>query len=84
MHDIFSPFNETDPRAREYLKNLCEGAHGRFVEMVKNNRGNKLRDDPSTFSGDVFTGPEALERGLIDEVGSMVDVLERRHPGAKL
>lgn len=52
--------------------------------MVKKNRGNKLKDDPSSFSGDVFTGQEAFERGLVDEVGSMVKVLQVRHPGATL
>ena len=45
------------------------------MDYVKKHRGNKLKDDPSTFSGDVFSGPEGFERGLIDEVGSMVEVL---------
>lgn len=70
-----SPYEEISDSNQEYLKNLCEGAHGKFVEFVKAKRGNKIKSDPSTFSGDVFTGPEALQRGLIDEVGSMVQVL---------
>ena len=52
--------------------------------MVKQERGNKLKADDLTFSGEVFTGEEALNRGLIDELGTMVQVLESRHPGAKL
>ncbi len=79
-----SPYEDLDPTAQEYLRKLCEGAHGKFVDFVKQNRGNKVKNDPSTFSGDVFTGQEALQRGLVDEVGSMVQVLESRHPGAKL
>jgi ClpP class serine protease len=51
---------------------------------VKRKRGNKLKGDESTFSGDVWTGEEALQRGLVDEVGSLVEVLAARHPGAKL
>ena len=66
------------------MKRLCEGSHTKFVDYVKKQRGNKIKDDPSTFSGDVFTGQEAIDRGLIDEVGSMIQVLENRHPGAKL
>lgn len=84
MHDVFSPFEDLSPEAEKYLKNLCEGAHSKFVDMVKQNRGNKLKADPSTFTGDVFTGQDALDRGLIDEVGSMVKVLQERHPGASL
>ena len=84
MHDAMSPYEDLDPKVQEYLKKLCEGAHGKFISYVKQQRGNKVKDDPSTFSGDIFTGQEAKERGLIDEVGSMVDILEQRHPGAKL
>ena len=84
LHEIFNPFEETHEQDREYLKKLCEGSHEKFVNYVKKQRGNKIKDDPSTFSGDVFTGREGLERGLVDEVGTMVEVLESRHPGAKL
>jgi ClpP class serine protease len=38
------------------LKKLCEQAHGRFVKDVKRQRGNKIKDDPTTFSGEVFVG----------------------------
>lgn len=79
-----SPYEDLDPTSQGYLKKLCESAQLKFVDFVKKNRGNKIKDDPTTFSGDVFTGQEALQRGLIDEVGSMIKVLETRHPGAKL
>jgi len=29
-------------------------------------------------------GEEALQKGLVDEVGSMVQVLATRHPGATI
>ena len=54
------------------------------MKDVKRQRGNKVKDDPTTFSGNVYTGQEALQRGLVDEVGSMVQVLAARHPGAKI
>jgi ClpP class serine protease len=66
LHDVLSPFEELNDESHAYLKLLCEQAHGKFVAEVKKQRGNKLKDDPSTFSGEVFTGKEALERGLID------------------
>ena len=45
------------------------------MELVKQKRGNKIKNDPSTFSGDIFFGEDALERGLVDEIGTMVQVL---------
>ena len=45
------------------------------IKILTVPRENKIKDDPSTFSGDIFTGQEAVERGLIDEVGTMVEVL---------
>jgi len=36
------------------------------VKDVKKQRGNKIKDDPTTFSGEVFIGDEALKRGLVD------------------
>jgi protease-4 len=63
---------------------LCAQMHTKFIEDVKRKRGNKIKADESTFSADVWLGEEALQRGLVDEVGSLVEVLAARHPGAKL
>ena len=84
LSTILSPYEELEPSAQQYLQNLCAQAHLKFIEDVKRKRGNKLKADESTFSGDVWTGEEALQRGLVDEVGTLVEVLAARHPGAKL
>lgn len=66
LQNILSPYEDADPQAQEYLRRLCEQAHGKFIEDVKKKRGNKLKADATTFTGEVFTGEEALKRGLID------------------
>lgn len=42
---------------------------------MKKYRSTKLANDPEIFSGQVYTGENGLEKGLIDEVGSMVRVM---------
>lgn len=85
LQEMLSPFEELSGEDQAYMKGLCEQMHAKFVANVRQARGNKIKDvDGSTFSGDVWTGEEALRRGLVDEVGSMVQVLAQRHPGATL
>lgn len=54
------------------------------MREIKKYRGNKIKDDGSIFSGDIFIGEEAKQRGLVDEVGSLISVLGEKHPEAKL
>lgn len=62
----------------------CGFIHEKFIEHVKKYRGDKLKKDEKIFSGEIYTGVEAKELGLVDEVSSMVEVLEKLYPGSKL
>jgi len=72
------------PEEQAYLKRICEKGHEKFIADVRRQRGNKLKKDDRMFTGEVFTGQEAKELGLVDEVGSMVEILAQRHPEARL
>lgn len=41
-------------------------------------------NDPELWSGQIYTGEKGLEKGLVDEVGSMVKVLSSKYPEASL
>ena len=43
-----------------------------------------MKIDDKIFSGEVYNGDEAKEIGLIDGVGSMVEVLEQNYAGCKI
>jgi ClpP class serine protease len=43
-----------------------------------------LVNDPEVWSGQIYTGEKGLEKGLVDEVGSMVKVLSSKYPDASL
>lgn len=77
MLDPFSPEDEADV-AR--LKSIQTTIHEQFINHVKERRTDKLnkRRYKDIFSGDVFLGEEALRLGLIDQIGTMDDVLTER------
>ncbi|BAW79614.1 peptidase S49 SppA [Candidatus Nitrosoglobus terrae] len=65
--DPFSPTAESD---RQHIQKMLTNIHEQFIQKVKEGRGDRLKDDPSLFSGLVWTGEEALTLGLIDGLGS--------------
>jgi protease IV len=63
--------NEDD---KEMLIGMADELHGQFKKVVRERRP-KLKDVPETFDGRVFLAKQAKERGLIDEIGHLPDVL---------
>ena len=57
----------------EQLKVLADD----FISRMKENFGEKLKDDGHVFKGKTYTPKEALEIGLIDELGSLADALSK-------
>jgi protease-4 len=69
--DPFSPLKEDEV---EHMETLLEDIHEQFRSVVKEGRGDVLSDDPDLFSGLVWTGEQAVENGLVDEIGSEMTV----------
>lgn len=65
--DPFSPVKESD---KQFMQELIDNVHVQFIDAVKKGRGTRLKDDPLLFSGLVWSGDKALEKGLIDGLGS--------------
>ena len=55
-----------------------------FINQVKKYRSGKLENDPELWSGQVYTGEQGLEKGLVDEIGSIVKVMSSKYPDASL
>lgn len=54
---------------REYLQNLCNSAFSRFVKVVADGREMSEKDVKKLADGRVYDGSQAVENGLIDEIG---------------
>jgi len=70
--DAGQPLKELDADDRAYLQGLIDDYYDRFVETVA--EGRDL--DPEAVretEARVFLGPEAAERGLVDEIGTDED-----------
>ncbi|MGB5455815.1 MAG: signal peptide peptidase SppA, partial [Gammaproteobacteria bacterium] len=65
--DPFSPVNE---KAKVHLQAMIDEIHQLFIHAVKKGRGDRLKEFDDLFTGLIWTGKEALEFGLIDNIGS--------------
>jgi signal peptide peptidase SppA len=76
MLDPFQPESDADLKR---LNVIQKDIHANFKRLVHDRRGDRLKiSDRKLFSGDVWTGREALEAGLIDGLGELRDVLRQR------
>ena len=71
--DPFSPLSE---KQRNYIQATLDQIHRQFIAVVKQGRGQRLKETPEMFSGLFWNGEQALELGLIDHLGSL-DFVER-------
>jgi protease-4 len=68
MLDPFSPLDEKD---KEHVKKLMGDIHEQFVGVVREGRGQRLKDTPEIFSGLIWTGQRSVDLGLADGFGSL-------------
>lgn len=76
---ILDPFQPEKPDDVARLKDLQLEIHQTFIDLVKQRRGLKLKDDPELFTGMFWTGVKGLELGLVDGLGDMRSFLKQRY-----
>lgn len=69
--DPFSPVNKDQ---QQYAEQMLEEIHGQFIQVVRQGRGQRLKEIPGMFSGLVWTGEKSVSLGLADGLGSMDSV----------
>lgn len=67
---FLDPFTPLDPAQREHATYLLREIHEQFIQVVKQGRGERLKDVPEIFSGIVWTGQKSIDLGLADEMGN--------------
>jgi protease IV len=73
---FLDPFSPVQERQRQYAQRMLEEIHQQFIAVVREGRGQRLKDTPDLFSGLIWTGEKSVELGLADQVGS-VDYVAR-------
>lgn len=66
--DPFSP--QTDAQ-RRHAQAMLDQIHRQFIEVVRQGRGDRLKESSETFSGLFWTGQQAVDMGLADALGSL-------------
>ena len=61
--DPFMPMKDKDIK---HAHTMLDTIHQQFISVVKEGRGDRLKDDPDLFSGLFWSGEQALTLGLID------------------
>lgn len=69
--DPFSPQTEAQ---RAYAQTMLNQIHQQFIDVVKKGRGARLKETPEMFSGLFWTGQQAVEMGLADELATLDQV----------
>jgi len=67
--DTGDPTRELTPAERQYMQGLIDNMYGQFVQAVADGRHAKTSDIKSIADGRVWTGEQAMDLHLIDQIG---------------
>ncbi len=74
---FLDPFSPVSDAQRAHAQQLIDQIHEQFINVVKTGRGDRLKlNTPGLFSGLFWSGQQAIELGLADQLGN-VDYVAR-------
>lgn len=76
--DAGTAFRDLDEAEREYLQSRIDGLYDQFVDQVADGRNldeSMIRDTEAR----IYLGTDALELGLVDELGTQEDIHDQLH-----
>jgi protease-4 len=68
---FLDPFSPQTDRQRQHAQQMLDQIHRQFIDVVKSGRGARLKDAPEMFSGLFWTGQQAVDLGLADQLGNL-------------
>jgi protease-4 len=75
--DIGTPFREMTPDERKIVQDVIDNVHQQFIEAVAKGRGLDREKVVQIADGRIFTGEQAKQLGLVDEMGNLQDAIDR-------
>lgn len=78
------PRRPLDPRIGEVLQSVINAGYQDFIGKVAKNRGKTPEEIDEIAQGRVWSGQQALQRGLVDELGGLQDAIANAAERAKL
>ena len=74
--DLGSPFRQMSEQDRRILQSVMDDVHAQFIEAVAEGRSMKVAEVRSIADGRIFTGRQAKEEKLVDELGDLEDAVK--------
>ena len=68
---FLDPFSPQTEKQRAFAQQMLDQVHQQFIDTVKAGRGKRLKESPELFSGLFWTGQQAIEMGLADQLGNL-------------
>jgi protease-4 len=68
---FLDPFSPQTAKQRAYAQAMLDQIHQQFIDVVKAGRGKRLKESPDMFSGLFWTGQQAIDLGLADQLGNL-------------
>jgi len=71
---FLDPFTPQSKQHRSFALSMLNEIHQQFIKVVREGRGDRLKETPETFSGLFWSGQKAIELGLADDYGTLDSV----------
>jgi protease IV len=68
---FLDPFSPQTEKHLIFAQSMLDQVHQQFIDVVKAGRGKRLNDGPEVFSGLFWTGQQAVDLGLADQLGNL-------------
>lgn len=68
---LLDPFSKEDPKQKAFVQDMLSEVHQQFIKVVRDGRGDRLKETPDMFSGLVWNGARSVELGLTDALGTV-------------
>ena len=68
---FLDPFSPQTEKHRAFAQSMLDQIHKQFIDVVKAGRGKRLKETPELFTGLFWTGQQAVEMGLADQLGNL-------------
>ena len=72
----YSPFQPLHPKTKDMIQESIEQVYTTFITRVANGRNMTLEQVNEVGQGRVWTGTQALELGLVDQIGGLHDAIK--------
>lgn len=84
LAEIYSPFRPFSPAERAKVEEQLEATYELFLDRVAKGRSQEPKKVDGVAQGRVWTGRQARELGLVDELGGLTDAIRIAKERAKL